>query len=249
MSAIKEKVIGILGGMGPEATLYLFDRIIRNTPASSDQDHLRIIIDNNPKIPDRTAAIIGNGVDPVPKMVQSGLSLERAGADFIVIPCISAHFFLDRLQHELNLHVLSAIDETVDLIVKELPYVNTVGLLATSGTLKGGLFQKRLKASGIETLVPGQEDQENVMSAIYRIKGDPAGWVRADSKERLIIIAGRLMDQGAQGVIAGCTEIPLALSREDLSVPLLDPVEILAGAAVREARQTTNPAIDACMER
>jgi aspartate racemase len=105
---MKEKTIGILGGMGPEATLDFFGKIIQNTPATSDQEHLRVIIDNNPKIPDRTEAILGKGESPVPVMVQGGLSLAKAGADFIVIPCISAHFFLDELRCNLSLPIISA---------------------------------------------------------------------------------------------------------------------------------------------
>lgn len=91
---MSEKVIGILGGMGPEATLDCFAKIIQNTPAKKDQEHLRIIIDSNPKVPDRTAAIIGNGESPVPLLVEGCRSLQRAKADFIIIPCVSAHFFL-----------------------------------------------------------------------------------------------------------------------------------------------------------
>ncbi len=97
----QEKIIGILGGMGPAATLALYERIIALTPAQCDQDHLRVIIDSNPKIPDRTAAILGNGESPLPAMAESAKTLERAGADFIVIPCNTAHYWLDELQKEV----------------------------------------------------------------------------------------------------------------------------------------------------
>ena len=115
---MKEKIIDILGGMGPEATRDLFANIIQFTPSKKDQNHLHIIIDNNPKIPDRTAAIIADGEDPVPFMVESGLRLAQSGVDFIVIPCISAHYFIEELRSQLNVPVLSALEEVGKAIKK-----------------------------------------------------------------------------------------------------------------------------------
>jgi len=234
---MREKVIGVLGGMGPEATLYLFEKIIQSTPASKDQDHLRVFIDSNPKIPDRTEAIIERGEDPVPLMVQSGESLARAGADFIVIPCVSAHAFIEELRGKLSLPILSAFDEIATLITQNHPDIKEVGLLATRGTIQAGLFQKRLLDSGINTVVPEPEDQERVMSTIYRIKGLQADEVREESKEILKDVSNHLIEKGSDGLIAGCTEIPLVLDQEDVAVPLFDPLLILAKAAVKEARQ------------
>lgn len=237
---MKEKTIGILGGMGPEATLDFFGKIIQNTPATSDQEHLRVIIDNNPKIPDRTEAILGKGESPVPVMVQGGLSLAKAGADFIVIPCISAHFFLDELRCNLSLPIISAFDEVAVLITRNHPDIKAVGLLATKGTIQGGRFQETLIESGIKTLAPEPEEQERVMSAIYKIKNFSSHKVRKETKGILTDIACSLIARGSQGIIAGCTEIPLVLEPEDVIVPLLDPLLILAKAAVREAQQVTS---------
>ena len=232
-----QKVIGILGGMGPEATLYLFEKIIRNTPAKCDQDHLRVIIDNNPKVPDRTRAILENGEDPVPMMLKSGQTLIQAGADFIIIPCISAHYFLDELNRKLSRPILSAFDAVAKRIVTEHPDIKTVGLLATIGTIQGGRFQKRLTESGIQTQVPDESYQRHVMSAIYSIKGDPAGLARTENKTTIKHVAGHLIQDGCQGIIAGCTEIPLVLTPEDIEVPLFNPLFILAEAAIQKARQ------------
>ncbi|GAH53208.1 unnamed protein product, partial [marine sediment metagenome] len=107
-----EKIIGILGGMGPEATVDLFHKIIKFTPAKKDQDHFRIIIDNNPKIPDRTAAILGKGEDPLPALQETARNLEKAGVDFIIIPCNTAHYFLPQIQKSVNIPVLNMIEET-----------------------------------------------------------------------------------------------------------------------------------------
>lgn len=229
-----KKVIGVLGGMGPEATLDFFGKIIHNTPATKDQDHLRLIIDNNPQIPDRTEAILGRGESPVPMMVESGLSLAQAGADFIVIPCISAHFFIDELRSKLGLPILSAFEEIPDLIKREFSHIKVVGLLATNGTIQSGQFEKKIRERGLTISVPEPDDQDRVNSAIYRIKGSAAQPSRQECKIELIGVANRLIQRGAQGMIAGCTEIPLVLKSEDLTVPLFDSLLILARAAIRE---------------
>lgn len=230
-----EKTIGILGGMGPEATLDLFGKIIANTPAARDQDHLRVVIDSNPKVPDRTAAILAGGESPVPAMKAGIAALKRARADFVVIPCVSAHFFLDELQREAGLPILSMFDVTVEHIRQHHAHIRTIGMLATTGTINGGRFRAKLEQSGVAVLTPEEPDQERVMAAIYAIKG------AADVREREAIgaelraVAGRLIRRGAQGVVAGCTEIPLVLRPGDLDVPVFDTLLLLARAAIAAA--------------
>jgi len=235
---VTEKVIGILGGMGPEATLDLFGKIIANTPAATDQDHLRVVIDSNPKVPDRTAAILRSEESPVPAMRAGIDALKRAGADFVVIPCVSAHFFLDELQREAGLPILSMFDVAAEHIQAHHPNIRKIGLLATTGTLQGGRFRRRLQVSGIETLTPAGSDQERVMASIYEIKGAPGGRSRTAIAAEIREIAGRLIERGAQGVVAGCTEIPLVLRPEDLGVPVFDTLLLLARAAIVAAGRT-----------
>jgi aspartate racemase len=235
---MSEKVIGIIGGMGPEATLDCFAKIIRNTPAQKDQDHLRVVIDSNPKAPDRTAAIFGKGESPTAIMVQGGQALEKAGADFIIIPCVSAHFFLKEVQSQINLPILSIFDAVAETIKKDYASVKKIGLMATSGTISGGLFQKRLADSGIDTVVPDDEAQARIMAAIYDIKNVQSTRSRADVTADLISVAKNLITQKthkAQGIIAGCTEIPLALNQEHMSVPYFDSLLLLARIAIRRA--------------
>jgi aspartate racemase len=238
---MKEKVIGILGGMGPEATLDCYARIIKNTPAKLDQDHLRVIIDSNPKVPDRTAAIIGEGESPVPALVAGCRSLQQAGADFIIIPCVSAHFFIEEIRQQIKLPILSIFDVVAETFASDHPQIKTVGLMGTTGTISGGLFQKRLAADGIETIVPDESHQSKVMEAIYGIKNSQPARSRAQITAELIAIAEGLISKGAQGIVAGCTEIPLALKQEQLSVPYFDALAILARAAILEAGLTPLP--------
>jgi aspartate racemase len=228
-----EKIIGILGGMGPEATIDLFYKIIKFTPAEKDQEHLRIIIDNNPKIPDRTAAILGKGEDPLPALQETAQNLEKAGADFIVIPCNTAHYFLSSIQESVNIPVLNMIEETAKETKKRIPQIKKVGLLASIGVYKSEIYHQRFKKFNIEVISPEEKDKEEIMKVIYTIK---AGDLSKRVKKNILKITQKLIDKGAEAIIAGCTEIPLILKEGDVSVPLIDPTQILAKAAVQKAR-------------
>jgi aspartate racemase len=238
---MKEKVIGILGGMGPEATLELYGKIIARTPAGKDQEHLRVIIDSNPKIPDRTAAILEGGESPVPAMAESAGALHRAGAHFIVIPCVSAHFFLADLRALSPLPILSIFDATALEIRRRCPGLRTAGLLGTTGTIRGGRFQARLKESGVETLVPDAPGQERVMGAIYGVKDSQSGRSRSELTAAVRTVAEGLLARGAQGIVTGCTELPLVLRDGDLSAPVFDTLLALALAAIRETGREPIP--------
>ena len=238
---MKKKVIGVLGGMGPEATLDCFGKIIKNTPAQRDQDHLRVVIDSNPAVPDRTAAIVEDGPSPVPMIVEGCHALEKAGADFIIIPCVSAHFFIAEIQQQANLPILSIFDAVAETIVQDYPEIEFVGLLGTTGTVKGGLFQKRLAREKIKTIVPDGAVQSKIMEAIYDIKNAAPSRTNAEITADLFAAADGLIadkSNGAQAIIAGCTEIPLALGQQDLSVPFFDTLTILARAAILRAGVT-----------
>ncbi len=228
-----EKVVGILGGMGPEATVDLFAKIIAATPARIDQEHLRIIIDNNPRVPDRTAAALYGGEDPTPLLQSTARNLERAGADFLVMPCNSAHLFFDEIVKAVKIPVLHIADETVAEVVRRYPEAKTVGVLAAHGTVQLRLYHDRLEAKGLRAISPEPADQEILQSAIFSVKaGDKGPAVR----ERVRALAERLAGQGAEVLLTACTELPLVLQDGEVSVPVLDPTQALAVAAVRFAR-------------
>ncbi|MGI6620538.1 MAG: aspartate/glutamate racemase family protein [Bacillota bacterium] len=222
------KTIGIVGGMGPEATCDLYLKIIRNTPAEKDQDHFRVIIDSNPKIPDRTAFIIGQGPDPRPILIETARNAERAGASFLAMPCNTAHYFHEDVKEAVSIPVLHMMDEVASYLKGK---VDQVGILASAGTLRTGLYEKALSAVGITAIAPGEDDQKRVMESIYLVK---AG--KLEPAREIILEQGKLLaDRGAQAVIAGCTEIPLILKQGDLAVEVVDATDILAKACVRFA--------------
>ncbi len=220
--------------MGPAATVNLFDKIVKAAKVADDQDHPRIVIVNNPKIPDRTRAILENGTDPLPMMVESAKLLLTAHVDFIVIPCVTAHFFHSRLQEQISTPILHVVKETINHAVVQYPGIRKIGLLATSGTIQSGLFNEACDAASLELITPAKDIQiSNIMKAIYSVKADGPS---AASKTLIREAAETLIRRGAQAIIAGCTEIPLVLADGDLSVPVIDPLALLAERAVEEAR-------------
>jgi aspartate racemase len=234
------KIIGVLGGMGPAATADFYQKIIRATPAKADQDHLKVLIFSNPQVPDRTAAIRGEGPDPLPVLITSAQVLIQGGADLLTIPCVTAHHYYDALQRAVPVPILHLIGETVTAVLAGHPNIRRLGLLATTGTLQARLFERYFEPRGFTLVAPEPQIQTAcVMEAIYAVK-------RGDPKE----MAGRLVRQaaehlqglGVEAIIAGCTEVPLILQEGDLPVPLIDPTWILAQAAVRSALAEDFPA-------
>lgn len=227
------QIIGVLGGMGPAATADFYQKILRATPAKVDQDHLPVLIYSNPQIPDRTAAIRGDGPDIVPALVETAEALVRAGATFLTIPCVTAHAFFEPLQRAVPVPILHLVDETVIYLQVERAGLTRLGLLATTGTIESRLFPLRFEPRGLSVLTPDPEIQtEKVMAAIYGVKG--SGTLE-HAKALIREAAQHLIAKGAQGIVAGCTEVPLILQDGDLPVPVIDPTWILAQSAVRRA--------------
>ena len=231
----KLKTIGVLGGMGPEAGSYFFERIVRETAAARDQDHPPVIVCSLPQVPDRTGAILRGGPSPVPALRRGLRALSRAGADFAVISCISAHYFYPRIAPTSPIPLINLIDETLAVIGKMRPIPKTIGLIATTGTVRSGLIARAFGAAGIAVISPSARDQKRVMTAIYGKKGIKAGFTEGPPRTILLEIAADLIGRGAQAVLAGCTEVPLVLRAADLPVPLIEPMIIGARAAVRRS--------------
>lgn len=225
-------IIGILGGMGPMATVDLFTKIIQNTPARCDQEHIRIIIDNHPQIPSRVAAILEGGESPLPKLIESAKLLENAGASFIVIPCNTAHYWYDQLQAAINIPIYHIIDNAATYIQTHYAAANIM-LLATNATVKTGLYQKSFTARGMALHVPEPDHQKIVDAALEDVK---AGYI-ADN--HYLPPLQRILDQyahdGIQAIIGGCTEIPLLFPYLQGNYQKFDPTLMLARTAVEKA--------------
>jgi aspartate racemase len=220
--------VGVLGGMGPDATVDFMSKVIAATPAGSDQEHVHMLVDHNPHVPDRTRAILGEGGEPGPVLAAMAKQLEQAGARMVVMPCNTAHAFRADIEAALTVPFVSIIDEMVEVCRGN----SAVGLLATRGCLVSGIYQTALRAAGIETIVPDEEEVTELASLIATIKmGDFSPAVGASMKQ----LAEGLTSRGAQAVIAGCTEIPLVLDQSMLDAPLISSTDILANATVAYA--------------
>lgn len=224
-------VIGVLGGMGPLATVDLYRKIIEATPARRDQDHLHLIIESNPAVPDRTESLLHGGPDPTPLLLSGAHRLAQAGADFIVVPCNTAHAFLPRIAPQVPIPFVSMVDETARVVSSRLPGAR-VGILATAGTIAANLYQAAFADHGLSSVVPDDADQARVSRAIAEVK---AGQVGTEQTALLRLVADTLIAEGAGALITACTELPLILTQSDVRVPLFDPTQVLAEAAVVRA--------------
>jgi len=229
----KTKIIGILGGMGPEATVELFREIVEATPVKRDQDHVRVIIDCNPKIPDRPAAILRGARSPVPELIATARNLEKAGATILAMPCFTAHYFADQIRRAVSIEFVNILEGIRPFLERKYPKVRIVGVLATTATVQSRLFERYL-GPGYEILYPYIAPQTRVMDTIYEIKKANKGVTQLG----LLKKAGQnLIRQGAQVLIAGCTELPILLRREHFKVPLINPLQLLAKTLVRKAKE------------
>lgn len=232
-----DRLIGVLGGMGPEATAEFYRRVISNTPAKRDQDHVRLLIYSNPSIPDRTQAIVGEGQTPVPALIASARLLADAGVELIVMPCNTAHHFLDAIRTAAAVPVVDMIGDTVRAIQRQHPALRRVGVIATGGTVHSDLYGKALAASGLTVLYPQcVENQERVMEALYAVK---AGRPLAEARRLLREPMRDLVAQGADALIAGCTEASVLLTGMPRSIDVFDPLDVLAKSVIAAARRDT----------
>ena len=250
----QERLIGIVGGLGPFAHIdferKLLDAASEVVGARRDQDFPQWVLSSIPQTPDRTEAFFGEAEDPTPSLTRSLERLRGAGADFAVVACNTAHLFLARLRDESPLPIISLIETTADEAARIAPG-GSVGLLATSGTLRSRLYHEPLEDRGLRPVSPfdleGGEtlQRRNVMEPIYGPWVDgrhQGGGIKTDggSAEARALLeeaAERLVAEGgADALVAGCTEIPLALEGAEVAGrPLLDPAALLAGAAIRRA--------------
>lgn len=225
-----KKTIGILGGMGPLATADLYRKLVLLTDAASDSEHIRVYIDSNTTIHDRTAAILSDGANPLPAMTDSLRKLESCGADCIIMPCNTAHYFLPKLQELTKVPFVSMLEAAAKACRARYPG-QTAAVLATKGTLTSGLYQKTLEAEGVPYLIPEAAEQEQLMTVIY--EGVKAGAPPEAYRAEYLSVLNAMETRGAGYFILGCTELPLAAQLLGVDRPAVDPTEELAKAAIR----------------
>ena len=227
---MNKPVLGIIGGVGPLATACFMEALIRKTPARRDQDHMPMIVFNDPQIPDRTAHILDHSQpDPQPEMEKVARWLERAGADYVAIACNTAHYYYEGINSAVGIPVVNIMEETAKRLAANLGSGSVVGLLATEGTVASGVFQDCLERHGLKTLEPDTDEQREVTSLIY--DGVKAG---ADyDLQQLMRLGEYLWERGCDAVIVGCTELSVIYQGlPDKPAWLYDSLDVLADRCV-----------------
>ena len=220
-----KKTAGVMGGMGPDSTVDFMARVIALTHSGSDQDHVHMIVDHDPTVPNRQRAIREGLTDVTDALGAMAKRLEEAGADFLVMVCNTAHVFLDGVHANTNIPFINIIDESVNEIDRICPEARQVGVLATDGCLITDIYQDAITASGRTPLVPEGAALEQLMSLITAIKAGNQG---EDIRRSMQASANALVDQGADAIISGCTEIPIVFEGENCSVPVIASTYVLA---------------------
>ncbi len=234
-----KKIIGIIGGMGPLATVDLFSKIVELTDAKTDSEHIHIIIDNYPQIPDRTKAILAGTKEPVVPLREAALRLQTAGADLIIIPCNTSHVFIDDVQAAVDIPIINMVEEVSTYLKAHC--ITTCGVLTTDGVRKTGLYTEYLSKQGIKAIYPDESGQKTVMEIIY-------DQVKAGKPVHLDEIYPKLDDMvesGAQAFILACTELPIAFKDADKKYNFVDCTDVLATVSIQKAGYQ----VKACKEK
>jgi len=227
------KTVGVLGGMGPDATVDFMAKVIALTPAGRDQDHIHMLVDHNPLVPNRQAHILGAGEDPGPALAAMARRLEQAGADFLVMPCNTAQAYEQDIASAASIPLISIIDETIAAIGVAAPQAKAVCILATVGCLQAEMYQRAMTAADLLPVLPDSEELKKLMTLVNGVK---AGAIGDRVKQSMREFADALVARGAEAIIAGCTEIPLVLDESMLDVPLISSTDVLAQRTVQLAK-------------
>ena len=235
------KRLGVLGGMGPLAGATFALRVVQLTPAATDQQHIPVLLCNDPAIPDRSAACTGGGPSPLPAMLRGIETLIAGGADCIAIPCNTAHLWFDELQAASTVRLLHIVESVTTDLRRQGVTQGKVGILGTPATIATGLYQHHLRAAGFEPVEPAPADVERLcVPAIAAVKANRIGEAYAPAAEGIRLLTGL----GANAVVLGCTELPLAVppaQRQAFGIVLTDSIDALARAAIALMRPGLAP--------
>ncbi len=227
----KEKIVGILGGMGPEATIEFMYRIMKKTTAQVDNDHIHCIVDQNAKVPNRVKSIKGEIASAGPVLAKMAEKLEEHGADLLCMPCNTAHYYLDEIQKASKLPFIDMLTATVEQIKSTFPDEKKVGILATLGTIDSGLYDKRLKEAGYTPVHPNPTIQDRVSKVIASVK---AGQSDKDEINEFKDIVTSMRNDGINIMIAACTELSVICPKDDKGV--IDALDCLVAKVVSEVK-------------
>lgn len=223
--------IGIIGGLGPIATVYFLELLLKYTEVEKEQEYIPFILENIPNTPDRTEYILNKrGENPLKYLINAGVNLEKCGAKYIVIPCVTAHYFYNELQRNINVKIISIIDEVIKILKER--NIDSIGILATNGTIQAKFLQNKLSENNIKCFFPKQEEQEIIMNFIYNLKNGKDIDINIFNK-----ICENLYKQSVKKILLSCTELSLIKKYYDLNYDVIDVLEILAKASILYSKE------------
>ncbi|MEQ8207610.1 MAG: amino acid racemase [Woeseia sp.] len=226
------QAVGVIGGMGPAATLRFFDRVMQLTPVTTESEHLRLIIDCNPGIPDINSSLLGADTYAKDALMATASALENAGAERLVMICNAAHYYAPAIQESVSIPFDSMIDAAVQRAQALIPKGGSAGVLATDGCLRSRVFQTALEARGLDSVEPDPARAVQFMDVLGRLR---SGEAPANCSGPLNSIVNAMVADGAQCIIVGCTEAQDAMEQLDVAIPIIDPVHEIAAAMVAVA--------------
>ena len=225
------KTVGIIGGMGPEATVELMRRVIELTPANDDSDHIRMLVDNNPKVPSRMKALIdGTGKSPAPVLIAMAQGLEKSGADFLVMPCNTAHHYYTEIAQSVSIPFINMLELTVKKVSHNFLTLEKISLLATSPVHDLKLYENFFAKIGIQVIYPIASDQENLMLIIKSVKNKSL-----DEKD-IMSFKGIVKSMNADHLLIACTELSLLSKMIGSKIEVIDALDLLAQEVVVQAK-------------
>lgn len=227
--ATMKRKLGVIGGMGPEATSYFFEEFVAHTKADKDQEHIDTIILNHATLPDRSKAILtGNVEELLNALIQDAQLLEKLGVSHIAIPCNTSHYWYEAIQKEISIPIIHMVRETIKYALTHFGQVQKIGVLATTGTIQTGIYHRECETLGVEAVVPSEENQNAIMSLIYEEikKGQPGDYTKFQKAYE------DLIEAGSDVVILACTELSVFKKSNKIGKNCLDAMDVLVKESI-----------------
>lgn len=228
----EKKKLGVIGGLGPEASCFFYSRITEHTEASCDQEHIDVVILSHATLPDRTAAIkSGDDAEIVRLLIEDVKALEKLGVSNIAVPCNTSHYFFDKVQPAVKVPMINMVHESVKYAAEHYQNVKKIGIMATDGTIATGLYHKECEEFGIEPVTLSKERQKDVMSLIYEeIKAGKPG-----NPQKFARVMEEFTAKGCDVVILACTELSVFKEKNTVPENCLDAMDVLVEVSVKRS--------------
>jgi aspartate racemase len=228
------KLLGVISGMGTRAGLFFINKLISGLDVNNDQDFPEFLLHNNSRIPDRTKAIVYNETSPVEELRRSIAIMNLAKVEVMVFTCVTAYYFVEKIKRDINSLILNPVELVRDKIIQEYGENKKVGVLCTTGTLRSQLFKNAFADTNCRLITLNAEKQESLfMRSVYMEKGFKSAEISDEAYSLLDSSVNALLDQGAEIIIGGCSEVQIGLEQSKVAATYMDTMDVLATATLK----------------